>query len=78
MAYLQTLMKNSAELRLHTENIGVSPSEHAHFKTILEQMGGLSNTTFRFLDVLFDQKRMMYLSQIGQKYQKLYQMFNQE
>lgn len=41
-------------------------------------MGGLSNTTFRFLDVLFDQKRMMYLGQIGEKYQKLYQMFNQE
>ncbi len=76
--YLKMLLKNCDELRLHTENIGVSAGEHSTFKGILQEIGGLCDTTYRFLDVLFEQKRMMYLGAVGEKYMKLYQMFNQE
>lgn len=78
MSYLIHLQNESESFRLHTENIGVSLTEHNNFKEALGHITKFSDSTYSFLDVLFEQKRMMFLTTIANKFIKLYQMFNQE
>ena len=54
MSYLIHLKNESESFRLHTENIGVSLTEHNNFKEALGHITKFSDSTYSFLDVLFE------------------------
>ena len=54
MSYLIHLQNESESFRLHTENIGVSLLEHNNFKEALGHITKFSDSTYNFLDVLFE------------------------
>ena len=41
-------------------------------------MGDFDKVTYKFIEVLAENKRLMYIKQISDKYVKLYQQFNKE
>jgi F0F1-type ATP synthase delta subunit len=44
----------------------------------LRETGDFNDVTIRFIEVLAENKRLMYIKEITEKYQKLYQQFNKE
>ena len=48
------------------------------FNQSLQETGDFNKLTFRFIEVLAENKRLMYIKEIAEKYQKLYQQFNKE
>jgi len=41
-------------------------------------VGDFDKVTYKFIEVLAENKRLMYIKQISDKYVKLYQQFNKE
>ena len=48
------------------------------FNDALREIGDFDNVTIRFIEVLAENKRLMYIKDISEKYSKLYQQFNKE
>jgi len=48
------------------------------FNAALQQLGDFHPLTIRFLEVLAENKRLVYISGIADRYVKLYQQFNKE
>jgi F0F1-type ATP synthase delta subunit len=45
---------------------------------LLDTGADISKVTIRFLEVLGENKRLMYIKEVTEKYVKLYQQFNKE
>lgn len=69
---------NSESFKLFTQNAGVGAKEIRLFNEALQGLGDFHPLTIRFLEVLAENKRLIYISGIAQRYQKLYQQFNKE
>ena len=78
MKYLSELYANSESFQMFTLNAGVGLKEIRLFNTGLQETGDFSKVTIRFIEVLAENKRLMYIKQIADKYSKLYQQFNKE
>ncbi len=78
MVFLQGIYKNSETFRLFTENGGVGSNEIAKLNVALKETANFSDTTFHFLTVLADNKRLNFINEIAEKYIKLYQAENKE
>ncbi len=78
MVFLQGIYKNSETFRLFTENGGVGSNEIAKLNVALKETASFSETTFHFLTVLADNKRLNFINEIAEKYIKLYQAENKE
>lgn len=78
MRFLQEIYRNSETFRLFTENGGVGVKEVEQLCDALRETAPFSDTTFRFLTVLAENKRLSQVSDIAEKYAKLYQEFNKE
>ena len=76
--YLQELFTHCETFRLFTENQGVGKKEIAELNVALKQTAPFSDVTLKFLEVLAENKRLVYISQIADRYSKLYQEFNKE
>ena len=63
---------------MFTKNAGVGAKEIAIFNETLTSIGDFHPLTIRFLVVLAENKRLIYLSGIASRYVKLYQQFNKE
>jgi F0F1-type ATP synthase delta subunit len=63
---------------LFTENAGVGGKEIKLFNQALTEVGDFEKVTLRFIEVLAENKRLVYIKEIADKYQKLYQQFNKE
>lgn len=78
MKYLSELYANSESFQMFTLNAGVGLKEIRLFNTGLQETGDFSKVTIRFIEVLAENKRLMYIKEIADKYSKLYQQFNKE
>jgi ATP synthase F1 delta subunit len=78
MKYLSELYSHSESFQLFTQNAGVGMKEVKIFNTSLQEVGDFNALTIRFIEVLAENKRLMYIKEIAEKYQKLYQLFNKE
>lgn len=78
MAYLEQLYKHSESFQLFTQNAGVGLKEVKMFNSGLQETATFSKVTIRFIEVLAENKRLMFIKEIAEKYQKLYQLFNKE
>lgn len=78
ITYLKQIYENSESFKLFTQNAGVGAKEIRLFNQALNNLGTFHPLTIRFLEVLAENKRLIYISGIAQRYQKLYQQFNKE
>jgi hypothetical protein len=78
MKFLQEIYKNSETFRLFTENGGVGSIEIAKLNIALKETAPFCDTTLHFLTVLAENKRLNFISEIANKYIKLYQAENKE
>ena len=78
MKYLAELYDNSEDFKLFTENAGVGLREIRIFNEGLQQMGSFNTITIKFIEVLAENKRLVFLRDVCEKYTKLYQQFNKE
>ena len=76
--FLGELYKNSEAFQLFTQNAGVGLKEIRQFNKSLSETGDFHKVTLKFIEVLAENKRLMYIKDITEKYQKLYQQFNKE
>jgi F-type H+-transporting ATPase subunit delta len=63
---------------MFTKNAGVGIREITLFNKSLQELGDFHPLTIKFLEVLAENKRLVYISAIAERYQKLYQQFNKE
>lgn len=63
---------------MFTQNAGVGLKEIRLFNQGLKETGDFNAVTFRFIEVLAENKRLQFIKEIAEKYQKLYQQFNKE
>merc|ERR1719333_830317 len=63
---------------MFTENQGVGEKEIGALNDALRQTAPFSEVTLKFLEVLATNKRLVFISQISDRYAKLYQEFNKE
>lgn len=78
ITYIQQLYKNSESFKMFTQNAGVGSKEIGQFNQALKDLGDFHPLTMKFLEVLAENKRLVYISVIAERYQKLYQQFNKE
>lgn len=78
MIYLGQLYDNSESFQLFTQNAGVGLKEIRAFNQSLKETGDFHEVTYRFIEILAENKRLMFIKEITEKYQKLYQQFNKE
>lgn len=78
MKFLGELYQNSESFQLFTQNAGVGVKEIRAFNAGLQETGDFNKVTIRFIEVLAENKRLMFIKEISEKYAKLYQQFNKE
>jgi F0F1-type ATP synthase delta subunit len=78
MKFLGELYQNSESFQMFTLNAGVGVKEIRAFNIGLQETGDFHKVTIRFIEVLAENKRLMYIKEISEKYAKLYQQFNKE
>lgn len=79
MVFLGQLYDNSESFQQFTQNAGVGMKEIKLFNQGLLDTGAeFSPVTIKFIEVLAENKRLMFIKEITEKYQKLYQQFNKE
>jgi len=78
MKFLAELYGNSESFQLFTQNAGVGIKEIKQFNQGLQEAGDFHKVTIRFIEVLAENKRLMFIKEVAEKYAKLYQQFNKE
>lgn len=78
MKFLGELYAHSESFQLFTQNAGVGMKEIKQFNEGLKSAGDIHHVTIRFIEVLAENKRLMFIKEIADKYAKLYQQFNKE
>ena len=73
MRFLGELYKNSESFQSFTENAGMGIREVRAFNTALQEMGDFSPVTIRFIELLAENKRLMFIREVSERYVKLYQ-----
>jgi ATP synthase F1 delta subunit len=76
--YIKSLYDNSESFKLFTQNAGVGVREISLFNDALNGLGDFHPLTIKFLEVLAENKRLTYISDIADRYVKLYQVMNKE
>lgn len=78
VVYLGELYKSSETFRLFTQNGGVGRIEINKFNEGLKDMATFHPLTIKFLEILAENKRLVFLDGIISRYVKLYQQFHKE
>ena len=76
--YLGELYKNCEQFRYFTENSGIGLNQINALNQALSETANFEDVSLRFLVVLAESKRLIYLREIAQKFQKLYTQLNKE
>jgi len=53
--------------------MGVGMKEIRLFNSYIQELGDFDKVTIRFIEVLAENKRLMFIKEIAEKYAKLYQ-----
>ena len=72
MHFLKEMHKHCEVFRMFTENGGVGKKECAALIVCLKETADFSPTTIRFIEVLGENGRLVFIKEIAQKYAKLY------
>ena len=78
MVYLNHLYKNCEHFRLFTENSGIGHAQVKDLNRALSETADFDDVTLKFLVVLAESKRLIYLDEISRKFAKLYTQLNKE
>ena len=78
MQYLRELYKNCESFRMFTENGGVGKKEVAKLCVGLQETAPFCATTMKFIQVLGENQRLVFIKEIADKYIKLYSEVNKE
>ena len=78
MQYLKELYKHCENFRMFTENAGVGLKEVRQLNAALQETAPFSATTLKFIEVLAENKRLVFIREIAEKYAKLYAEVNKE
>lgn len=78
VVYLNHLYKHCEHFRLFTENNGIGLADVMKLNSALRETAHFDDVTFKFLVVLAESKRLIYLREISEKYAKLYMQLNKE
>ena len=78
LKFLQEVYQNSESFRQFTQNSGATLTDVKQIIQSLNQMGSFQPATFKFMEVLAENKRLVFLKDVCANYQKLYQQFNRE
>jgi F-type H+-transporting ATPase subunit O len=78
MKFLGEVYTNCESFQMFTQNAGVGGKEIRAFNAGLRETGNFHDVTIRFIEVLAENKRLMFIKEIAEKYAKLYQQFNKE
>ena len=78
LVYLKGLYDNSEAFYLFTQNGGVGSKEIRQFNDALTSVATFHPLTIKFLEILAENKRLSFIGQIAERYQKLYQLLNKE
>jgi hypothetical protein len=78
MKFLGELFHHSESFQLFTQNAGIGMKEIKIFNQSLQETGSFHPVTIRFIEVLAENKRLMFIKEVAEKYLKLYQLFNKE
>ena len=78
MQYLRELYKNCESFRMFTENGGVGAKEVAQLVVGLKETAPFCETTLKFIQVLGENQRLVFIKEIAEKYSKLYAEVNKE
>lgn len=65
MAYIELLNKHSEEFNDFTNNAGVGSTQIRQFTDALVEVAGIQPVTVRFIEVLSENKKLMYLKLIS-------------
>lgn len=68
MTYIQGLYQNSDSFKMFTQNAGVGGREIKLFNAGLQSIGEFHPLTIKFLEVLAENKRLVYISGIATRY----------
>ena len=72
MKFLSELYENSESFKSFTENAGVGLKEVRQFNAALQEIGDFNHLTIKFIEVLAENKRLLYIKEIADKFIKLY------
>jgi F0F1-type ATP synthase delta subunit len=73
MVFMANLFENSETLQMFTQNAGIGIKEIKAFNQGLKETGAdISPVTSRFIEVLAENKRLVYIREISERFQKLY------
>ena len=78
MVYLSHMYKHCEHFRLFTENNGIGLTQVKQLNQALAETAHFDEVTFKFLIVLAESKRLIYLDEISKKFAKLYMQLNKE
>jgi ATP synthase F1 delta subunit len=78
IVYLKGLYDNSEAFVLFIQNAGIGMKEIHLFNESLKSVGQFHPLTFKFLEILAENKRLNFIAGIAVKYLKLYKQFKKE
>jgi F-type H+-transporting ATPase subunit O len=78
MVYLGQMYKHCEHFRLFTENSGIGQDQVKKLTQVLQETAPFDECTMKFLMVLAESKRLIYLDEISKKFCKLYMQLNRE
>lgn len=76
--YLNHLYKHCEHFQLFTENNGIGLNQIKQLNQVLSETATFEDVTYKFLVVLAESKRLIYLREIAEKFAKLYMQLNRE
>ena len=65
MKFLGELYANSESFQLFTQNAGVGIKEIKQFNQNLRETGDFNDVTIRFIEVLAENKRLMFIKEVS-------------
>lgn len=68
MSYLEKLFENCESFNLFTKNQGIGIHEIKEFNKGLMEITEFNPVTLRFIEVLAENKRLMYISEVAKKF----------
>ena len=78
MHLINELYKQTESFRVISQNSGLTMEEVRKLNDALNEVGDMQPLTSRFIEVLCENKRLVSINAIAEKYQKLYQELNKE
>ena len=78
MRYISDLYVHSEDFRMFTSNGGVGRKEIMQLNAALLETATFNPVTMRFMEVLAENKRLNFISEVAAKYAKYYSLLNKE